>query len=86
MTALKFKVKQVINVLIFDDHKMIRDGLKVMLTSLNNSIHFTVLEAKVGKDAMIKVAITCFEVIIIDYQMPGLWGAGTIYCISTVGS
>jgi CheY-like chemotaxis protein len=86
MAEIKYKNKQVVNVLIIDDHKMIRDGLKVMLTSLHKSIHFKVLEAESGEDAMIKISHNRFEVIIIDYQMPGLLGTETIYCISTVGS
>jgi len=81
MTEIKSKNKQAINVLIIDDHKMIRDGLKIMLASLNKFIHFKVLEAESGEEAMIKINRNRFEVVIIDYQMPGFSGAETIYRI-----
>lgn len=75
------KIKQngsVINVLIIDDHKMIRDGLKVMLASLSKFQLFKLVEADSGEDAIKKISKTSFEVVIIDYQMPGLSGAETI--------
>ena len=81
MSDANSKSKQVVNILIIDDHKMIRDGLKVMLASLNKIIHFKVQEAESGEEAMIKISRNRFEVIIIDYQMPGLSGAETIYRI-----
>lgn len=81
MAEIKLKNKKVINVLIIDDHKMIRDGLKLMLASLNKFIHFKVLEAESGEDAMIKINRNHFELVIIDYQMPGFSGAETIYRI-----
>ena len=81
MTEIKLKIKEVVNVLIIDDHKMVRDGLKLMLTSLRNFIHFKVQEAESGEDAMIKINHNSFEIAIIDYQMPGISGAETIYRI-----
>ncbi len=68
-----------VNVLIVDDHKMVRDGLKVMLTSLKRYIHFKVTEAETGEDAIVLVNRKSFELVIIDYQMPGISGAETIY-------
>ena len=75
------KIKQngsVINVLVIDDHKMIRDGLKVMLASLSKFQLFKLVEADSGEDAIKKISKNTFEVVIIDYQMPGLSGAETI--------
>jgi DNA-binding NarL/FixJ family response regulator len=60
---------------------MVRDGLKIMLASLNKFIHFRVLESESGEDAMIKINRNRFEVVIIDYQMPGIARAETIYRI-----
>lgn len=60
---------------------MVRDGLKITLPSLNEFIHFKVLEAESGEDAMIKINRNRIEVVIIDYQMPGISGAETIYRI-----
>ena len=78
------KIKQngsVINVLVIDDHKMIRDGLKVMLASLSKFQLFKLVEADSGEDAIKKISKTSFEVVIMDYQMPGLSGAETIHRI-----
>lgn len=75
------KIKQngsIINVLVIDDHKMIRDGLKVMLASLSKFQLFKLVEADSGEDAIKKISKNTFEVVIIDYQMPGLSGAETI--------
>ena len=68
----------VINVLVIDDHKMIRDGLKLMLASLIKFQLFKLVEADSGEDAIKKISKTSFDVVIIDYQMPGLSGAETI--------
>ncbi|HEY9362844.1 MAG TPA: response regulator transcription factor [Chitinophagaceae bacterium] len=80
MPEIKIKNKQV-NVLIIDDHKMLREGLKVMLSSLHKFIHFKVIEAESGEEALIKINRSNFEVAIIDYQMPGISGAETVYRI-----
>lgn len=81
MTEIKYKVKQAVNVLIIDDHKMVRDGLKVMLASLNKCIPFKVFEAENGEDAVKKINRQHFDLVIIDYQMPGMSGADIIYRI-----
>jgi DNA-binding NarL/FixJ family response regulator len=68
---------QAIKLLIVDDHKMIRDGLKLMLSSLKKSISLEIEEAESGEDALVKVSRRNFQVVIIDYQMPGISGAET---------
>lgn len=80
MTELKTRVKQV-SVLIIDDHKMVREGLKIMLSSLNKFLRFKIMEAESGEDALKKINGNNFELIIVDYQMPGMSGAETIYQI-----
>ncbi|MDB5277290.1 MAG: two component LuxR family transcriptional regulator [Ferruginibacter sp.] len=81
MTATTNKNKPLIQVLIVDDHKMVRDGLKVMLASLNNTILFKVREADNGADAIAKVNRQHFDLLILDYQLPGMSGADIIYRI-----
>lgn len=78
MSEINLKIKEVINTLIIDDHKMVRDGLKIMLESLRHSIHFKVQEAESGEEAMIKINRSSFDVAIVDYQMPGISGVETI--------
>jgi DNA-binding NarL/FixJ family response regulator len=68
---------QAIKLLIVDDHKMIRDGLKLMLTSLKKWLYFDIEEAESGEEALTKVSRKNFQVVIIDYQMPGISGAET---------
>lgn len=68
---------QTIQTLIVDDHKMIRDGLKVMLSSLKKLIHFDIEEAESGEQALIKVSKKNYDIIIIDYHLAGISGAET---------
>jgi DNA-binding NarL/FixJ family response regulator len=70
-----------LNVLIIDDHKMVRDGLKMMLASLKKVFNFKVAEAESGEDALKKINRETFGLIIIDYQLPGISGVETIYRI-----
>jgi DNA-binding NarL/FixJ family response regulator len=69
------KDSQLVNVLIIDDHKMVRDGLKIMLTSLNKLMSFKIMEAENAEAALIKINRNHFDLVIIDYQLPGLSGA-----------
>jgi DNA-binding NarL/FixJ family response regulator len=69
---------QGIKLLIVDDHKMVRDGLKLMLSSLKKTISLDIEEAESGEEALQKVSRKNFEIVIIDYQMPGLSGAETV--------
>ncbi len=78
MSEINLKMKDVVNTLIIDDHKMVRDGLKIMLESLRHSIHFKVQEAESGEEAVIKISRSNFDVAIVDYQMPGISGIETI--------
>jgi len=70
--------KQLTRVLIIDDHMMVRDGLKVMLSSFHHSMHFKITEAANGEEAMHKLERFPFDLVISDYQMPGLSGAETV--------
>lgn len=73
--------KQWVHVLIIDDHMMVRDGLKVMLASLSGNLHFKITEAESGAEAMHKISRSPFDLVIIDYQMPGFSGAETVHMI-----
>ena len=67
-----------VNVLIVDDHKMIRDGLKTMLVSLKKWMQFTIFEAESGPEALLRLSRIAIDFIIIDYQMPEISGAETV--------
>ena len=77
LTHLKDKKK--VTILIIDDHKLVRDGLKIMLASLSKTILFRVDEAESGEDALVKMRRNSYDLALIDYQMPGISGAETIY-------
>lgn len=77
MTAEPSIVPREINLLIVDDHQMVRDGIKVMLQSRKDNIHFNIDEAENGAEAIKKVARKNFDVILMDYQMPDMSGAQT---------
>jgi DNA-binding NarL/FixJ family response regulator len=64
--------------LIVDDHLLVRDGLKLMLSLLHPDLHFNFTEAETGEEALYKINHQNFEMVIIDYQMPGFSGAETV--------
>lgn len=73
--------KKELSILIIDDHKMLRDGLKLMLSSLAKTIPFHITEAESGEAGIEKMNRFDFELVIMDYQLPGLSGAETIHRI-----
>ena len=72
------KKKQLIRILIIDDHQMVRDGIKVMLESQNRQYKFIVSEAESGEDGIKKVMKNQYDMLLVDYQLPGLSGAETV--------
>jgi DNA-binding NarL/FixJ family response regulator len=68
-----------INVLLVDDHKMVRDGLKTMLLSFSKFIAFKVFESDTAESALIKISKENLDLVIMDYRLPGLSGAEVVY-------
>jgi len=75
------KIKETISLLIIDDHKMVREGVKIMLATLKNSVLFKIQEAESGEEALLKIDRFNFDIAIVDYQMPGMSGVETIHRI-----
>ncbi len=67
-----------INLLITDDHQMVRDGIRVMLESQEKHFIFNITEAYCGEDAIKHVLQNEFDIILMDYNMPGMNGAETV--------
>jgi DNA-binding NarL/FixJ family response regulator len=67
-----------IRLLIIDDHQMVRDGIKVMLESKENYLRFDIDEAENGEIAVRKILKKDFDVVLIDYQLPGMNGTETL--------
>lgn len=65
---------QVLNVLIVDDHTMLRDGLKNMLLSLKKEIVLIVTEAASGEKALQKMVSNPPDLVIVDYKLNGMPG------------
>ena len=64
-----------IKVLLVDDHKMFRQGIKTVLTSLANIK--VIGEADTGEEAIEKVKILNPDVIVLDINMSGINGIET---------
>lgn len=72
------KIITKLNVLMVDDHKMIRDGLKGMLQSLKKTVVCKIAEAESCYEALHKMEHQSFDLLIMDYRMPGLSGADAV--------
>ena len=77
MAAFEIPAK-LISVLIVDDHQMVRDGIKTMLKTQESVFRFKITEAESGESAIQKAKYNVFDIIIIDYQLPGLLGHQTV--------
>jgi DNA-binding NarL/FixJ family response regulator len=67
---------QKLKILIIDDHKMIRDGIRFMLES-NKKYGLSIEEAIDGYEGFEKTKNNEYDIIIMDYQLPRLNGADT---------
>lgn len=69
---------EIINLLIIDDHQMVRDGIRVMLESLHSPYQFRITETENGYQAIKKITQQAFDIVLIDYQLPGMNGSEII--------
>ena len=69
---------KIIRLLIVDDHQMVRDGIRVMLESKENFLQFEIDEAENGEIAIRKILKKDFDIVLIDYQLPGMSGTETL--------
>jgi DNA-binding NarL/FixJ family response regulator len=69
---------KIIRLLIVDDHQMVRDGIRVMLESKENFFRFEIDEAENGEIAIRKILKKEFDIVLIDYQLPGMSGTETL--------
>lgn len=67
-----------IRLLITDDHQMVRDGIRVMLESRRNKYNFQIEEAESGEAAIHTILQKSFDIVLLDYQLPGMSGAETL--------
>ena len=69
---------KIIRLLIVDDHQMVRDGIRTMLESKENFLKFEIDEAENGEVALQKVLKKEFDIVLMDYQLPGMNGTETL--------
>lgn len=77
MKTIISKTKQ-IQILIVDDHKMVRDGIKIMLDSQTDRQTFVIDEAVTGEEAIEKVAQNNYDMVLMDQQLPGMMGSEVV--------
>lgn len=69
---------QRLKVLIVDDHLMVREGVCAMLNSQYDKCVFRITEADSGEDGIQKVKRNNYDIVLLDYQLPGLNGPETL--------
>ncbi len=70
--------KKQLRVLIIDDHKVARDGLKMMLLSLRKYYDIIVTDAETGEEGIRKINQQDFNLILVDYELPDIKGDETV--------
>ena len=70
--------KKQLRVLVIDDHKVARDGLKMMLLSLRKYYDIIVWDAETGEEGLRKVDQHDCNLVLVDYELPGISGAETV--------
>lgn len=65
---------QQLNILIVDDHKMIREGMCAMLQLYKKDWKLKIDLAENGEAAVKKSEKNLYDIIIMDYQLPGISG------------
>jgi DNA-binding NarL/FixJ family response regulator len=69
---------KLIRLLIIEDYHMVREGIRMMLESKENFLRFEVDEAENGQIAIGKILKKEFDIVLIDYQLPGMNGKETL--------
>lgn len=67
-----------LRILIIDDHRLVRDGIKTMLETQSDNYNFEIEEAETGEEAVIMIKYKEFDIILVDYQLPRMNGAQTV--------
>jgi DNA-binding NarL/FixJ family response regulator len=77
---------QVIHLLLVADHWIVRLGIKAMLESFTSRCQFLVSGTRTEKEAIDMVESTCFDIILVDYNLSGRNGVETIKNILAINS
>jgi DNA-binding NarL/FixJ family response regulator len=63
-----------VRILIADDHRMVREGLRAMLSLTSAKLRFEIQEAETTEEAIAKNAAQPYDVVLMDYHLPGRGG------------
>jgi len=63
-----------VRVLVADSHRVSRSGLRVMLQEMSSYQRFEVEQAETTEEAITKVLAGDFQVVVMDYHLPGRGG------------
>jgi DNA-binding NarL/FixJ family response regulator len=63
-----------IRILMVEDHKIVRDGIRSMLESYKEEFPFIIHESPDGRDAVEKVKTNNYDIILMDYALPEMNG------------
>lgn len=66
-------MKQDINILVVEDHKVVRTGIKYMIQN-NPYYNIKITEAETGTEAYNRASVFNYDVILLDIELPGLSG------------
>lgn len=67
-------MKKPLNILIIDDHQLVRNGIKTMLVLEGDKYDFTIKEAHNGEIGIQEVVKNNYDVVLADYQLPDIIG------------
>lgn len=60
---------------------MVRDGIRTMLEAKSDQYKFILAESESGEDAISKVQQNDYDIVLMDYQLPGMNGAEAVHHI-----
>jgi len=72
---MALRQKKAIRLLVADDHRMIRAGVRAMLSLSSTGMSVDLDEAETTEEAMEMAKAVRYDVILMDYQLPGRGGA-----------
>lgn len=69
------KFDPLVRVLVADDHRMVREGIRTMLKEARSRRTFEVREAESSEEAVQKALSEDYQVVLMDFHLPGRGGA-----------
>lgn len=81
LSSIGYKAKDIIKIMLVDDHQIVIDGLKSLLTEIKNIV--IVAEANNGKDAIDVLSKTTVDVVLMDIEMPVMNGLDSTKIITS---